>query len=660
MAEKLIVTGARGPGLTEIARRTGSFGVLPNDSDTQALNKFADAAILRNPGFKGDRGLPGPSNNTRVDIAALKAAAVTDITSLYDGDIWFFDDERNYSNLWDDVIYVKSPLHPTGAWVRQLDVLTPWPWMSREKRALFLDGQLPDCTEEIQAAIDFGTGKGLSSLQAGRRVELPGGGRWKISRPLIFNWRPIAAITDDQDMRRLVFAGQGRAIVEVFYEGANGASFQGSISGNILTVSSVSTGEVHVGAVVSGNGLPANLTITESLSAVAGVGTYRLNKSLSVPSQTMTSKSCFFFIQGNPGPPTEGVNLHTIFSNVACRGRGASSRGVDGLRLNGVSHMMLDDTTLDQFDRAIDAVDCIRLSVTRCEITGSNEGVYLRADTYSQPNVIKFDRVDFGGILKQVLRVTQGSNVAILNCGIEGCGDGTRSLVYIEGGAAEGAASFLASNNYCENNSGIALFDFDFNTSPFSGTAGITYNSIRRNANDRICLNEVIVRGEGSADLRITIEGNGFESGPSYTPSPSRPVVALTSASTKARIYGLETNRYANQSERPNLSGFLCAGYGYDETVAVARVSAAGSLQIGENVAFVDVASPGRYRIHLKIPPRSATIIAHAMVIGAAGSATLTAEYIASDGNYFEISTFDATGAATPRDFMVTLKGLLN
>ncbi len=59
MADKLIVSGARGPGLTELARRTGNFGVAPTDSDAQALDKFADAAIQQNPGFKGDRGNPG-------------------------------------------------------------------------------------------------------------------------------------------------------------------------------------------------------------------------------------------------------------------------------------------------------------------------------------------------------------------------------------------------------------------------------------------------------------------------------------------------------------------------------------------------------------------------------------------------------------------------
>ena len=74
MADKLVVTGARGPGMTEIARRTGAFDVLPTDSDEQVLDKFADAAVLRNPGFKGNPGDPGPADNTSPDKASLAAS----------------------------------------------------------------------------------------------------------------------------------------------------------------------------------------------------------------------------------------------------------------------------------------------------------------------------------------------------------------------------------------------------------------------------------------------------------------------------------------------------------------------------------------------------------------------------------------------------------
>lgn len=110
MAEKLTVLGARGPGLTELARKTGNFGVMPTDSDNQALTKFADAAIQQNPGFKGDRGDPGAANNTYTSYSALLAS----------------DPTRQYAYLVGDTDVPAQPdgvfSNPTktaGAWVRQ-------------------------------------------------------------------------------------------------------------------------------------------------------------------------------------------------------------------------------------------------------------------------------------------------------------------------------------------------------------------------------------------------------------------------------------------------------------------------------------------------------------------------------------------------------------
>lgn len=126
MAEKLTVLGARGPGLTEIARKTGNFGVAPTDSDTQALTKFADAAIQQNPGFKGDPGPTGASDNTYTSLATFKAsdigrktASLVGIPGVPDGRFnWTLG---NYTGQADDVNIIKadSTALSVGAWVRQ-------------------------------------------------------------------------------------------------------------------------------------------------------------------------------------------------------------------------------------------------------------------------------------------------------------------------------------------------------------------------------------------------------------------------------------------------------------------------------------------------------------------------------------------------------------
>ena len=69
--------------------------------------------------YKGDTGPTGPSNNTRTDLARLKAAAITDKTSLYDGSLWWFS-TGDFSALVDDALTVASDAVPAtqGAWQR--------------------------------------------------------------------------------------------------------------------------------------------------------------------------------------------------------------------------------------------------------------------------------------------------------------------------------------------------------------------------------------------------------------------------------------------------------------------------------------------------------------------------------------------------------------
>jgi len=72
-----------------------------------------------------------------------------------------------------------------------------------------------------------------------------------------------------------------------------GASFNGSISGNILTVTGVNSGAVAQGQTLSGPGIAPGTKITLSLSGAGGnvneAGTYRVNINQSVPATTITA-----------------------------------------------------------------------------------------------------------------------------------------------------------------------------------------------------------------------------------------------------------------------------------------------------------------------------------------------------------------------------------
>jgi hypothetical protein len=69
-------------------------------------------------------------------------------------------------------------------------------------------------------------------------------------------------------------------------------SFNGSINAAVLTVNSVSSGDIYVGSYISGKGIPANTQITAQLSGTPnGAGTYSLFlRSGYISSETMTEK----------------------------------------------------------------------------------------------------------------------------------------------------------------------------------------------------------------------------------------------------------------------------------------------------------------------------------------------------------------------------------
>lgn len=72
-----------------------------------------------------------------------------------------------------------------------------------------------------------------------------------------------------------------------------GASFTGSISGNILTVTGINSGAVAQGQTLSGTGITAGTKITASITGAGGnvneVGTYRVNIPQTVASTTITA-----------------------------------------------------------------------------------------------------------------------------------------------------------------------------------------------------------------------------------------------------------------------------------------------------------------------------------------------------------------------------------
>lgn len=78
-----------------------------------------------------------------------------------------------------------------------------------------------------------------------------------------------------------------------FYTDSTLAGFTGSISGTVLTVTAVATGTIVVGQTLFGTGITENTVITALGSGSGGVGTYNINTSQTVGSQTINAIGVF-------------------------------------------------------------------------------------------------------------------------------------------------------------------------------------------------------------------------------------------------------------------------------------------------------------------------------------------------------------------------------
>lgn len=131
---RINVSGARGASFGDVARQTGSYDVEPTDNDAAVLEKFADAAILANPGFKGDKGDPGSPGEGYATRSALATAGNTatngDDAYLTEGlraGKFIFKTGNFSAAVTADPgqgIYIPKASDTsgaTGAWVRQFD-----------------------------------------------------------------------------------------------------------------------------------------------------------------------------------------------------------------------------------------------------------------------------------------------------------------------------------------------------------------------------------------------------------------------------------------------------------------------------------------------------------------------------------------------------------
>lgn len=109
-------------------------------------------------------------------------------------------------------------------------------------------------------------------------------------------------------------------------------SVTGSISGTTLTVTSVGSGTIRVGYIISGTGITAGTTITALLTGTGGTGTYTVSDSQTVSSTTITGTTYDSSFEVNS---TDAIKLPV---------------GTTAQRPNGSTGLIRANSTLNKFE----------------------------------------------------------------------------------------------------------------------------------------------------------------------------------------------------------------------------------------------------------------------------------------------------------------------
>lgn len=96
----------------------------------------------------------------------------------------------------------------------------------------------------------------------------------------------IATPYGSPHLRYLKFA-QSADVMNITCVVPSAANFVGSISGTVLTVTKMNSGTVWVGGILQGAGIAANMTIISAGTGTGGVGTYNVNISTAIASETI-------------------------------------------------------------------------------------------------------------------------------------------------------------------------------------------------------------------------------------------------------------------------------------------------------------------------------------------------------------------------------------
>lgn len=271
-----------------------------------------------------------------------------------------------------------------------------------------------------------------------------------------------------------------------------------------------------------------------------------------------------------------GVNCLTITGNTAGAGAGVHTYvKLQGLRfqrkstdpnvLTGVGvkfessvYIDIQDVLFERFNTGLWLADCVSLSVSRCAFWKNNIGLLAERTAginLNNPNAITLNNCYFRENYISAVQAKKSVCFNIFGGSAEFNGDATEKTIYFEDGP-DGAVGLNINGMYFEGNKGnsdvYALISGDNDTTV--SIQNCTFNKISSTSYTDINVN-VDGLGAGGKTKRVAVSliGNGFFVGGTYTPNAARRSVQVASAvSYEPYIFIFDSgNNYVSALEEP-------------------------------------------------------------------------------------------------------------
>jgi hypothetical protein len=355
----------------------------------------------------------------------------------------------------------------------------------------------------------------------------------------------------------------------------------------------------------------------------------------------------------------DGVSLRQSISGLRIRRFPINAKTGTGVRISYAEGMSLDDVIIDGFETNLFATDVLEFFAEKLFLKDSVIGGRFQLSDFTNPNVMRFDGGGVAGASQIGLHLVRPANVILDSMRFEGNGFDSNFIgILAELGTPEGGFSLGVYNSYFENNMGDASLKLAHG---FAADALVDFqrNTVHNDSATRFMQHHIdYFRSGAAASANSTcVIAHGpqrYRNIGNYVSSPSRSAVRLQT--TGAFLVEHAGNRYPTANERPETNGFASTGLTYQ--ILQASIFEDGTYtqdwRLNINVDHVEHPSTGIYRVFYKnVPQDPGGVIVNATIATANGFVTVANR----SGAYIEMQTFDRTGGAFDRAFMLDVRG---